>query len=118
MRTIILTLLLLMFSASEAAAVDCKKPRRLQEYLDCGKVQEAEKAVAVFRTAGEQSSYWPCLSGELEAAGKRASTANNPIDTDDELTKVIIDAQLACEQHFAAFEAALRKEAVAQGFDD
>jgi hypothetical protein len=117
MRVIALMLPLLVLFAHPAQAVDCK-PRSLSEYFECQKVQEAERVLKVFGAAGEASSYWPCLRSELTAAGKEAQAKSDQIDTAEEYDQVIIDAQVACEAHFPAFETALHKELDDAGYDD
>jgi hypothetical protein len=117
MRVIALLLPLALLATCSAQAADCT-PRNLSEYFKCQKIDEAKRVLAVFKAAGETSSYWPCLNKEVAAAGKRAEAAKNLIDTSEELTKVIIDAQVACKTHFSAFAVALRKEAEDQGYSD
>jgi hypothetical protein len=108
---------LLLLFASSAQAADCK-PRNLTEYFACLKGQQAEKTLGVFKTAGESSSYWPCMNDAVAAADKQAKAGNNPIDTADELSQTIIGAQVACDGRFPAFKAALLKEAADEGYEN
>jgi hypothetical protein len=112
-------LLLLPFFARPVETDDCDRGNLTEsELLACIETEENAKILGLLRTAGEASSYWPCLGGELSAAFERAETAKNAINTHEEFGQALTDAQAVCEPHFAAFETAFRKESKNQGYKD